>query len=497
MSIRTRFWMIIFITSCFAGMLSFTAYRTSKKLETLTHTTQHLEQNLSNLTSFRAASRQSLLELTEYLYTRAPINRSEYEESRTEAGKFIKENFGLGQDAPDDELKTILEITSLHHQFNDKVAALFARQYPSHSRNEATERETIETLFHEQLLKKVNDRIQALNRNLDGVTKEYQVTVSDMASMTPRLAGALTLFVLFMLTIMGKSIANRFKLLDQAMSQFELGKTSSVPLPTKGKDEIAKIARSFAALTQRTQNTEKLLAEKQQQFVITSKLASLGEMSAGIAHEINNPLAIIAGAAELLPKYVNQPEKLAAKVDAIQRSCVRISKIVRGLKKFSRSAEKTDFASHSLHSIIEEVLVLTGAKSIRHSTPVSIETNTEARIYCNEVEMEQVMVNLINNAIDAVKSQPEKWVKTKIYEEGDTLVMRVMDSGPGIPMELQSKLFDPFFTTKKVGEGTGLGLSIAKGILDEHHATIGVVNDSPHTCFEIRFQKFTGVHHAA
>ncbi len=111
--------------------------------------------------------------------------------------------------------------------------------------------------------------------------------------------------------------------------------------------------------------------------------------------------------------------------------------------------------------------------------------------------MEQVMVNLINNAIDAVKSQPEKWVKTKIYEEGDTLVMRVMDSGPGIPMELQSKLFDPFFTTKKVGEGTGLGLSIAKGILDEHHATIGVVNDSPHTCFEIRFQKFTGVHHAA
>jgi len=111
-------------------------------------------------------------------------------------------------------------------------------------------------------------------------------------------------------------------------------------------------------------------------------------------------------------------------------------------------------------------------------------------ILCNEIEIEQVLVNLINNAIDAVKDADKKSVEIHIQEDQEALVLRVSDSGSGVSESIESKIFDPFFTTKIVGEGTGLGLSITKGILDEHQATIALDRSSSNTCFEIRFKKF-------
>jgi signal transduction histidine kinase len=227
------------------------------------------------------------------------------------------------------------------------------------------------------------------------------------------------------------------------------------------------------------------------------KLASLGDMSAGVAHEINNPLAIISGTVELLPKFSDNPEKLASKIEIIQKSCNRIARIVKSLEKFSRSDEKSHFLPHRICKIAEEVMLLIGAKSKRHSTPVTLECSTQAAIFCDEVEIEQVLVNLINNGIDAVQGKPEKWVKVSIFEDGLSVVVRVIDSGLGISEKVQNKLFEPFFTTKKVGEGTGLGLSISRGILEEHKATIAVLRDSPNTCFEIRFSRHEEIENAA
>lgn len=227
-----------------------------------------------------------------------------------------------------------------------------------------------------------------------------------------------------------------------------------------------------------------------QQQAHSGRMNLLGEMSAGIAHEINNPLAIISGSVGLLSRFKDNPEKFASKIESIQKCCDRIAKIVRGLKKFSRTSdEKRNFELHSISDIINEAAVLIDNNSKKQSTQVTIECSTQAQILCDEVEIEQVLVNLINNGIDAVKDQPEKWIKISVIEDGLTVVMRVMDSGLGIPESVRAKLFDPFFTTKKVGEGTGLGLSISKGILDEHNATITVVADCPNTCFEIRFPK--------
>ncbi len=231
------------------------------------------------------------------------------------------------------------------------------------------------------------------------------------------------------------------------------------------------------------------LEQERIKSIRNAKLASLGEMSAGIAHEINNPLAIISGSAGLLSKFSDNPEKLASKVEIIKKSCDRISRIVLGLKKFSRSGTKPNFITHELYNIIKEASILTEAKSKRHSTPVTVDCKTQAKVICDEVEIEQVLVNLINNAIDAVKTRPEKWINVTLFDDSNSVVLRVTDSGPGIPENVRTKVFEPFFTTKKVGEGTGLGLSITKGILDEHKATITVVADSPNTCFEIRFPR--------
>jgi len=221
----------------------------------------------------------------------------------------------------------------------------------------------------------------------------------------------------------------------------------------------------------------------------SAKLASMGEMSAGIAHEINNPLSIIDGTVSLLPKFSNDPKKLNDKIEIIKRSCGRISKIITGLKKFSRSGESVNFAPHAVSSLTKEAVALTDAKSKRHLTTVTLECATEALVYCNEIEIEQVLVILINNAIDAVKDLDQKWVRVAVSEAAGGVVLTVTDSGKGLQDHVRNKLFEPFFTTKKVGEGTGLGLSIAKGILDEHRATIAVLPDVPNTCFEVRFPK--------
>lgn len=241
---------------------------------------------------------------------------------------------------------------------------------------------------------------------------------------------------------------------------------------------------------------ERAMRMERAKAIQNAKLASLGELAAGIAHEINNPLAIIYGSTELLMNYVNDPVKLGAKVDSIKRSCERIAKIVAGLKKFSRSGEKSVLTVHSLEKVVSESLVLTESKAKRANTVLTFECGSDAEVECDEIEIEQVLVNLINNAIDATEEVTNRWVRISIFEEGPFVVLQVRDSGMGIPENIRDRLFEPFVTGKRSGKGTGLGLSIAKGILDEHGATITLLSDEPETCFEVRFKKVEGKSHA-
>ncbi|MFN7685553.1 MAG: PAS domain-containing protein [Oligoflexia bacterium] len=232
---------------------------------------------------------------------------------------------------------------------------------------------------------------------------------------------------------------------------------------------------------------ETFVQQERAKALHAAKLASLGEMAAGIAHEINNPLAIIAGNIHLLPSIREHSEKFLARLEALDKATNRIAKIVGGLRKFSRSSTETERKTVSVSDVIAEALVLTESKAKRHSVEVEAQIQTQRQLLCDPVEMEQVLVNLINNGIDAASQSDEKWVLVRVLEENGDLVLQVQDSGKGISSEVEQKLFQPFFTTKAVGEGTGLGLSISKGILEQHGASIALNRRMPCTCFEIRF----------
>jgi C4-dicarboxylate-specific signal transduction histidine kinase len=220
-----------------------------------------------------------------------------------------------------------------------------------------------------------------------------------------------------------------------------------------------------------------------------SKLISMGEMAAGLAHEVNNPLTIIAASLKFLTKFKDDPENFAASIQKIQKNTDRISKIIKGLKKFSRISEENNYLNCSLDIIVKEALSLTESKAKLENTIVTYDLQENLYIFCDEIGIEQVLINLINNAIDAIKNSENRWVKIQLSSDTNSVILRIIDSGSGIPEKISLKLFDPFFTTKVVGEGTGLGLSITKGILDKHNATICVLPNEKNTCFEIRFQK--------
>lgn len=248
---------------------------------------------------------------------------------------------------------------------------------------------------------------------------------------------------------------------------------------------VAEIYGTCQDITLQVESEQELALERAKALQ-ASKLAALGEMSAGVAHEINNPLTIIAGATMQL-RTIQDPSLAEKKINTILRSVERISKIVSGLKKFSRSTEKKNYKRFSLQKIIEEAVSLSETKRKQHNVRLEVDCEAIPEILCDEMEIEQVLLNLISNAVDAVKGLHEPWIKVVGRLEGRSPVIRVIDSGKGVPADVAEKIFNPFFTTKPVGEGTGLGLSISKGILDEHGATISLTPHPEGTCFEVRF----------
>ena len=126
-------------------------------------------------------------------------------------------------------------------------------------------------------------------------------------------------------------------------------------------------------------------------------------------------------------------------------------------------------------------------KFVDFNIHIDFEEKNDFTIYCDEIEIEQVIVNLFNNSIDAIKNNKEKWIKVTLFKENSYVILRFIDSGNGIHEEEKEKIFEPFYTTKKIGEGTGLGLSIVKKILTQYKASIRTYTLEKNTCFEIKF----------
>lgn len=231
---------------------------------------------------------------------------------------------------------------------------------------------------------------------------------------------------------------------------------------------------------------EKEVETEKARNIHQARMAALGEMASGIAHEINNPLQVIIGVGDEVAKnpLFKKPGEM------LGRAGDRIAKIVKGLKTFSRDGELDPVESVLVSSILKDTVDFAQSHFKRRNTTLTVEPYDETlEVECRSVQISQVIMNLCNNALDAIENLSDRWVKISVRDLGREIEIAVTDSGAGISPELADKIMNPFFTTKPAGKGTGLGLSISTGILKSHHGVLGLDETSKNTRFYIRWPK--------
>ena len=274
-------------------------------------------------------------------------------------------------------------------------------------------------------------------------------------------------------------------LAKQVMAQMEL------------KRSYRQLSDNFTAL----QKSTVTVMEYQSKLAENSRLVSLEEMSSGIAHEINNPLAIVTGRVELLLDVLEQTEKLdpsRLKTDltTIGKTCRRISTIVSGLRTFARDADGDAFEQAKLKAVIDDTLALCAGRFREGGIELRVQTE-DAELFCRPIQISQILINLLNNAYDAISDfQDDKWVSIEAKALDNGVLISVRDSGAGIPKEVAEKIMQPFFTTKEIGRGMGLGLSISCGLAESHRGTLKIDTSSPNTKFDLFIPHYHGPEHA-
>jgi signal transduction histidine kinase len=214
----------------------------------------------------------------------------------------------------------------------------------------------------------------------------------------------------------------------------------------------------------------------QEQLIHSEKMASLGVLAAGVAHEINNPLNFISAGIFGIENYLNENQagsvsELKPLLDKIQIGVERAAAIVTSLSSYSRHNE-LQMRECDIHSIIESCLVMLQSELKKGIEVVKKYSTEQYRVKCNEGKMHQAFLNILVNAAHAVENKGVISISSKI--EGKYFVISISDSGSGIKEEDMARIFDPFFTTKEVGKGTGLGLSITYNIIKDHGGTIDI-----------------------
>ena len=265
---------------------------------------------------------------------------------------------------------------------------------------------------------------------------------------------------------------------------------------------VGELRRAYQALRQ----THEELKRAQQQLVQSEKMASLGRLVAGVAHELNNPISFVLGNVMALRRYAGRLhtyleainecdgahtpeldqlrrelridrilEDMAPLLDGMIEGAERTRDIVDGLKRFSAVDRQAD-ERFNLTEVVERA-VRWVTRAAPPSFAVRLELPAELPLLGSAGQMQQVLMNLVQNACDALADTPAPALEVRAaLGAGEVIVLTVADNGPGIPSEHLPRLFDPFFTTKPVGQGTGLGLSISYGIVERHGGKLEAAN---------------------
>ncbi|MBK9037193.1 MAG: PAS domain S-box protein [Myxococcales bacterium] len=237
---------------------------------------------------------------------------------------------------------------------------------------------------------------------------------------------------------------------------------------------------------------EQKVEEERLNAIQASKLALLGEMAAGIAHEINNPLGIIELFAYSLQGAIASGDTAGAQeaIDGIRAAASRAGQIVSGLSRFSRESRGEPRGAVELAAVVGDAVGLCRARIAGATVALTVEVATTARVLGHPIELSQVLVNLLTNALDVAQAADPGWIRLTAVDVNDgsrgEVTVAVEDSGPPLPADARDRIFRPFFTTKKVGEGTGLGLSISRSIVERHGGTLDLDPTAACTRFVLR-----------
>ncbi len=251
-----------------------------------------------------------------------------------------------------------------------------------------------------------------------------------------------------------------------------------------------------SAITEKmTQENARLKAEMDFKAKLTqsAKMAALGEMAGGVAHEMNNPLTILSLTLDRAKSTLdrNETENLLPLIEKSRATVERMTKIVKGLLTFSREDASAELNKIVAQDLVQETLILCSERMKKHDIKLEIEAPEYPVTFIgNQIQISQVLLNLLNNSHDAIENLEDRWIKIEIKDLKNLVEFSVTDSGNGIGKETRDKMFQPFFTTKEVGQGTGLGLSIARGIIDRHMGIIKVDPTSPNTRIFFSIPKF-------
>ncbi len=241
-------------------------------------------------------------------------------------------------------------------------------------------------------------------------------------------------------------------------------------------------------LGERIAQKSKELYIQKERGLVSERLASLGQVAAGIAHEINNPLFIISGNLKRLRRELVKPSgKVIDLIDKLDNATLRISEIIRSMKALSRTDlidEKIFVDIKELESIIRTIC---DGRLTEKDITLSFYYEEGYSIFVNRTQLYQIIVNLVNNSIDAVEKLKVRYIKIYFYNKDNKQIIDVIDSGNGISKEVAERMMDPFFTTKDVNKGTGLGLSLTHQMVKKNGGEIIYDESSKQTKFSIHF----------
>ncbi len=319
------------------------------------------------------------------------------------------------------------------------------------------------------------------NKAVDHIRQDMDVDVVSLDLNMPGMSGIETLKVIKQLSpAIEVLLVTAFQDIESAKQALKLGAYEYIEKPINN-DAYRQSIRQGVRRRQKTLASEKAqqqLEVVKAQLVHSEKLSAIGELLAGVVHEINNPLAGILGYSELLLLQKPSPEKTHKYIKNIQQSAVLCQKIVQKLLAFSRK-QKPKQAYVQVIDIVESTLELVEHEIKKNA--VQVVKQFAENMPCTNADfyqLQQVFINIINNAVQAMKQQTRLGTLTLKSEfDEQSIRISIYDSGPGIPRENLQKIFEPFFTTKPEGKGTGLGLSICNEIIREHGGNLYVSSE--------------------